>query len=76
MAVLNVKTLLAECITPGGKPRIDEVEDITKAAGLDRLYPECKDYILQQGRLGSMPSILHTPATRPDPLTTYVPGTK
>jgi hypothetical protein len=35
MAVLNVKTLLVEYITPRGKPRIDEVKDIAKATGYD-----------------------------------------
>jgi len=32
-AVLDVKTLLVECITPRSKPRMDEVNDIAKAAG-------------------------------------------
>jgi len=32
-AVLNVKTLLVECITPRSIPRMDEVNDIAKAAG-------------------------------------------
>lgn len=32
-AVLDVKTLLVECITPRSKPRMDEVNDIAKVAG-------------------------------------------
>ena len=33
--VPDLKTLLVECLTPKGKPRTDEVNDIAKAAGYD-----------------------------------------
>ena len=31
--VRRLRALLVECITPGSKPRIDEANDIAKAAG-------------------------------------------
>lgn len=64
-AVLDVKTLLVECITPRSKPRMDEVKDIAKAAGYNVVgqvtqYRKAPDsaYCIGEGKLDEIRSTI------------------
>ena len=57
----NLRALIVECIVPGSKPRMDEVNDIAKAAGYNVVgqvtqHRERVDsaYCIGEGKLGEI----------------------